>query len=34
MPIVENSKIKLTYDDYVRIPNDRNRHEISTGCTA
>ena len=31
MPIVENSKIKLAYDDYVRIPNGRNRHEIIDG---
>ncbi|MCZ6793598.1 MAG: Uma2 family endonuclease [Planctomycetota bacterium] len=31
MSIVENSKIKLTYDDYVGFPEDGQRHEIIDG---
>ncbi|MCA9214481.1 MAG: Uma2 family endonuclease [Planctomycetales bacterium] len=32
MSTVNDPKTKLTYDDYVLIPNDGNRHEIIDGC--
>jgi len=31
MSIVENSKIKLTYEDYVGFPEDGQRHEVIDG---
>ena len=31
MSIVQDSRIKLTYEDYVRIPEDGKRHEIIDG---
>lgn len=31
MPIVKNGRTLLTYEDYVRIPEDRDRHEIIGG---
>ncbi len=31
MSIVQDSRIKLTYEDYVRIPEDGRRHEIIDG---
>ena len=31
MSIVENSKRELTYEDYLGIPEDRQRHEIIDG---
>lgn len=31
MSIVENSRIKLTYEDYVGFPDDGKRHEVVDG---